>query len=555
MSTPKRSMGGWCWPAMLVGSLALVQVAGCRRAPKPGPAEDAAARSAASAAPSAVESLGAASRFGIDYVFPLQAEFRRSAWARTLAATGAGWANLADVRWERIEPKPPRGSRHRYHWSELDEAVRIWQGAGFSVVFSLRMGNGWFAGPIRYRPVVKTPLVGLFVRNSDRLPAPEHQPSYRAWIQALVERYDGDGQHDMPELASPILHYQVGNEFANPMYWTGTLQDYETLLKETRSAARKAHSDVRIISNGIRWNDLFHGDPGAVHFDQRFAAFLARLPSDDWRSEWRRVRKITEGTVALAPHYDIFDAGGNGPYPTMSQGYMTWVRRELAQTGASPTIWDMEARSEPYLVAEPNLRFHASLHIPGGERLLRILKNRSHPQHERIQVWYRAEQARILVKVFATRFAAGFEKVFMGMPSDWDGTVATLSTPNPFIGLMDRKGRPWPALRALGELVPAIDGFRAAQKRPAPAGVELYRFSFARGRQPVWLAWLEPAETLGPDDALPQQRVRLEAIATPAVAQRIPTADEEPTPVRFADGQPLVLDLDPTPVIVVEQSR
>jgi hypothetical protein len=47
--------------------------------------------------------------------------------------------------------------------------------------------------------------VGLFV-------APDQEHAWRAFVTALVERYDGDGVDDMPGLRLPVLGYEIGNE-------------------------------------------------------------------------------------------------------------------------------------------------------------------------------------------------------------------------------------------------------------------------------------------------------------------------------------------------------
>ena len=65
-------------------------------------------------------------------------------------------------------------------------------------------------------------------------------------------------------------------------------------------------------------------------------------------------------------------------------------------------------------------------------RILKLLRRPRHREHDRVVAWYRAEQARTLAKTFVTRFAAGFEKVFLGMPYDWDRSLAALAGPNPF---------------------------------------------------------------------------------------------------------------------------
>lgn len=63
--------------------------------------------------------LGGTSRFGIDYVFPHQAKSREERWAETVSATGAGWVNFHDIRWDRIERRAPSGGRHDYRWDDL----------------------------------------------------------------------------------------------------------------------------------------------------------------------------------------------------------------------------------------------------------------------------------------------------------------------------------------------------------------------------------------------------------------------------------------------------
>lgn len=506
--------------------------------------------------PAGGESEKAESRFGIDYVFPMMPLYQNEIWAKMYAQTKAGWVNFAGVSWNSIEPTKPRGNAHTYHWKDLDRSVGWWQKYDANIVISLRLGNGWFAGPIRYRPNLNIPFTKLWLQGSDRLPADEYMDDYRAWIKALVERYDGDGQEDMPGLKHPLLYYQVGNEYSNPAFWTGTLEDYETLLKETRAAARSAHAEVKIVSNGIRWNDLFHNDPEAELFEERFTAFLAGLPSNGWREVWQRHREFTEGTIALASHYDILDAGGNGPYPTMSQGYITWVRQELAKSGLTTTIWDMEARSEPILIVNDRVTFHPELQVPNGEKILQAIKSNRHAGHQKAVAWYRAEQARILVKVFVMRFAAGFEKVFMGMASDWDGTLGARLTANPYLGLLDSQGKPWAAFYALKLLAEKTDGFSHAEKMNSNPGVELYRFRFQEGRPAVWVVWLSEDKVQGMDDPLPRVRVPLKDIRRPALLWETPTSAGDPKPVRLeVSSQPVIVDLTPTPVIIQEETR
>ncbi len=493
--------------------------------------------------------LGANSRFGIDYVFCSGPTGREQRWPRRLAETGAVWVNFSGVTWRALEPKPPSRGQHHYVWKQLDRAVTIWQQYRFQITIWLRLGDGWFAGPIRDTAGVKLPL--LF-KSSDRLPKPQCMDDYRAFVAALVERYDGDGRSDMPGLKYPVFGYQIGNEYGNPMFWSGTADDYITLLSATRSAARGACDKVKIISNGIRWNSFFHGNPRAEKVEERFEAFLRRQPSDVHRQAWRRNLQFNRVTLARADLCDIIDVGGNGPWPGMSEGYLRWTKRELARSGRKLPLWDMEARCEPTLIRRP-ASFHPELAVPGGKKILARLKNKSDPRHEETVAWYRAEQARILVKVFVARFAAGYEKVFMGMPCDWDRGFAPLIVPNPYLGLLDRDGNPWPAFYAFQSLAARIDGFRTAERVDADGRVELFRFTFNDGRPVVWVAWLAEQEPRGIDEPLPARTVVLSAVRGAARAERIPTKGPGPEPVRLLKRSPLTMELTPTPVLIGTQ--
>lgn len=491
------------------------------------------------------------SKFGIDYVFYNEPFYQREEWPLKFSETGAGWVNFAGISWASIEPRQPVGKNHTYNWAKLDKAVSQWQKYGFHIALSLRNMNEWASGPIKYHPVLDFKIPDVIWKNTDRLPRSEHMESYRSWIRAMVERYDSDGDRDMPGLKYPVLHYQVGNEYANPMFWTGTIEDYGLLLKETYDAAKSACPDVRIISNGIRWNDLFCDDPDGSHFEKRFAEFLERQSSAEMKDAWRRARSFTEKTVALASYYDILDAGGNGPYPEGSSGYMSWVRREMEKTKLVKAIWDMEARCEPQIAIIESASFHPGLAVPGGKAILEAIRKKQSPDHKKAVEWYRAEQSRVLAKVFIERFAAGFEKVFMGMPHDWNGTPAALTVSNPYMGLLDRNGNPWAAFYGLKLLAHELNGFETAERLPFQKDVELYRFSFPGRARTVYALWLHEDRVRSMTDPLPSKKVSLKDIKGPTRTWEIPLTSRDAI---FADrkGSPsgLMLDLTPTPILV-----
>lgn len=489
------------------------------------------------------------SRFGLDYVFPMDPQYQRKPFAKRYQEAGVTWVNFADIRWKFLEPRRPSKSRHFYDWKKLDAGVKHWQGHGFDIVMTVRTGNAWFSGPVKYTLDEAAPLIKLMIAQSDRLPKEEHLEDFELFIEAIVERYDGDGSKDMPGLERPILHYQIGNEYGNPAFWTGTVEDYYHLLRLANQAAARANRNVKIICNGLRTNDAFHNDPEGVRFEEKMKRYERQVDNDFYIDNWKRMRDLDEGTLKLTGLFSIVDAGGNGSWYTTSEGYFAYVRGILDEAGNRHIpVWDMETRNEPLLTPLINTHIHMELGIPDGKQLVGILKKPLSAKHRETQAWYRAEQARLTAKVFVTKFAAGNEKVFMGMPMDWDQGIGALSWPNPFMGFLKANAQPWPAYYTLKMLVESLDGFSSASRVESPPGVSLYRFGFPDPRKPVWVAWLDQERSPGPDEALATETVILKGI-TCLEAHAIPTTGDSRSNVPYEmTEQGHEVELSTTPV-------
>lgn len=491
------------------------------------------------------------SRFGVDYVFPGMSVYVQKPYAARYAEAGLRWVNFADVRWKAYEPNPPVDGEHRYVWEKLDEAVLHWQSHGFQIAMTLRLAGGWFAGPVGYEPEEGIPLgIELVLPDSDRLPKPEYRDDYQAWLTALVERYDGDGTDDMPGLLNPVLHYQVGNEYGNPTFWTGTIDEYFALMALASDAILGAAPDAQLIPSGLRMNDVFHNDPDALYGEETLSAFVSTVPAAYQTLAWTS-QELNERTLLLPPgSYDIVDAGSNGSWHTVSAGNYAYVSGLLALAGNDAQIWDMEARCEPLLTPLPTTHIHMELGVPGGEDVLAYIRNGLSPRHEAAVAWYRAEQARVLTKVFVTRFAAGFERVFMGMAADWDRGLSAWTWTNPYMGILDADGNAWPAHDTLALLVAELDGFEVATQVSVPdEDVRLYRFDFDDGREVVWVVWLEDIAPRGMDDPLPERKVTLDGV-TIENAVAIPV-DGTVREVDFVQqGDLLEITVSPTPLLL-----
>jgi hypothetical protein len=418
---------------------------------------------------------------------------------------------------------------------------------------TLRTGNSWFSGPQKYSLENAGPVIKLMVQQADRLPKMEHMKDYENFIYTLVERYDGDGKKDMPGLKKPVLHYQIGNEYGNPTFWTGSVKDYYKLYETAVKAARRANPVVKIIPNGLRTNDAFHNDPNASNLEETMKKYENQVTDSFYLKNWKRTQLLDEGSLILKGIIDIVDAGGNVSWHTTSEGYYNYVRSILDNAGNTHVpIWDMETRNEPLLITAPETHIYEELEIPNSKHLLNMLKMPNNPQHTKVQSWYRAEQSRLTAKVFVTKFAAGNEKVFMGMPMDWDKGLGALSWPNPFMGFLSSDTKPWPAYYTLKILVNTIDGFSSASKLQGPNGVALYRFDFNDGRKSVWIAWLEDKKPRGLNSSLPTKNVKLADVEA-TKAFEIPTSGRKTKPIQFNSKEGgISIKLSPTPVIITQ---
>ena len=97
---------------------------------------------------------------------------------------------------------------------------------------------------------------------------PTDTARYTAFVKATVERYDGDGVDDMPELTNPIRYWQVGNEPSE----LGR-KDFAQLQRITYDAIKEACADCKVLIGGVAGfpYDYIH------NFNNGFAPILSEL--------------------------------------------------------------------------------------------------------------------------------------------------------------------------------------------------------------------------------------------------------------------------------------
>jgi hypothetical protein len=179
-----------------------------------------------------------------------------------LAESGTTWVRVP-IRWNVIEPV--KMTPAVYNWASTDNLVnQLTSIPGVKIVFTLENNPDWAA------------LHGELGRNGPIKPS--ELPRMAAFIQAAVERYDGDGIHDAP--GSPVVrHWEFYNEpdnqsTANGFRWGEFPVEYAQMLAAVYPAAKAANPQTQILMGGIAY-DHFLDQGGAFHRDFMDRVLLA----------------------------------------------------------------------------------------------------------------------------------------------------------------------------------------------------------------------------------------------------------------------------------------
>jgi len=140
-----------------------------------------------------------------------------------------------------------------FDWTYRDELVTAVQEAEIDILLMIGRTHG-LASCRQWRQYLAKPYV----------PRPgEEEQRYRDYVQAVVERYDGDGTDDMPGLRAPIRWFQLGNE--NDLHHEAcqgagveyaTPAEYLALLQMTKGAMAAASPDARLAASMTFGRDI-----------------------------------------------------------------------------------------------------------------------------------------------------------------------------------------------------------------------------------------------------------------------------------------------------------
>ncbi len=443
-------------------------------------------------APPPVASAGFA--FGVEYMLP-------GGLAPTFAELGAKWMRSDTGRqfsWGTIEPNAPGADgQHTYDWTETDRVVAEWQAEGFQIQAYTNAKNTW-ASSTRLHHV----------------PDLEYMDDYEEFVFNLVERYDGDGDRDMPGLRTPILHYTVVEEWTG--YFEGTVEDYLRILTAAHRAIKRANPDALVGLVDFFLVDVFDGSPSPEEIERRAAQdHFLRHPMSE-------VREL----LAHPELFDIVEIHSLGDYTEL---YPTagWLRAEMQKNGYDKPIWVGDslavssllmgtgaaallptAKDEDFYTLTP-IRPEDALRTLGW---LDAFKDAKSPQRDAAIRWWRALQSRETVKKTVVAIHAGYA----GMNFGWLVESPLTQTPRVtgswgYQGLVDAAynfftktwnvAAPFPVFYTYALTIRKLDGYTSVERLDLGESIYAYRFT-VRGK-PVYVLWREPGRLYFPDEEEP----------------------------------------------------
>jgi len=439
------------------------------------------------------------SLFGLGYV-----ALNPPGIAKCYSVTGIRWIKLPDVRWQYVEPIKPAKifgkKRHFYNWKLLDKVVKEYQRYGFNLQLILRAKCGWASQTIKDKRI-EIGSAGI----TTTFPKKEHIQDYSDFVQAVVERYDGDGKSDMPGLRYPILYYEIESEAQHEAAWQGTAQEYIELLRIANKAAKQANYDAKIILSGFDFGDVFDDIPNEATMQKRFKKT---------RSYGRRDLDFIVTTLKAKEHYDIIGIHYNRDY----KGIFKQI--EYIKRFSDRPIWADDATSSPFLLAQGGYYFNPLYPQHKAKKLFKRVSD-GDPEAAR---WFRREQAKLTTKKFVAGSGEGLKKIMMGLTAIWKATPGLGGFHGNFFltNMVDDDMNPLPVFRTLELLVEKLDGYTSVI-RVDKGDNNIYLYKFIVNSNPVYVLWYDDNKNQLPGDPEATKKVDLWAVTGPVKATHIIT--------------------------------
>jgi hypothetical protein len=258
-----------------------------------------------------------------------------------------------DNQWVRPHPGPfvwnnIEKEKGIFSWDKADEYVAYAQKHNQTTIATIWPYANWEQKACK-RKKGRSPFGKRFAKY---LSKPCSMESYKTFLFALIDRYDGDGVNDMPGLTKPIIYWEVMNEPEFKMFFKGTEDEFIEIFNFSSKLIRSKQKDAVIIMAGAAgmfpeskkfWKSVLlkikdHFDIANMH---HITPPDGKCDKDFWVGEFSELLQsldinkpiwVTEamtGVCRVIPAYIntfvsgaevIIDVGANAPGMKMSKG-------------------------------------------------------------------------------------------------------------------------------------------------------------------------------------------------------------------------------------------
>ena len=156
-----------------------------------------------------------------------------------------------DGQWVRPHPGPfiwnhIEKEKGNFTWEDADKYVVYAQEHNQTILATIWPHANWEQKSCK-RKKAKSPFGKRFTKY---LSKPCSMENYKTFLLALVDRYDGDGQNDMPGLTKPIIYWEIMNEPEFKMFFKGTEDEFVEIFNFSSKLIKSKQKDAVIIMAG-----------------------------------------------------------------------------------------------------------------------------------------------------------------------------------------------------------------------------------------------------------------------------------------------------------------
>lgn len=496
--------------------------------------------------PSADTQVAAPILIGTEYI-GIENLARVSRLARALEPVGLTAAKpLPDnFNWGNMQSSPEAA----LDFGKLDNFVREFQSAGFvELVLALKSNSPWASKS--YPGNTLLPLIGGV--------KPEYLDTYETWVFSVVERYDADGNADMPGLLYPIHFYEIGVEFSS--YEPEPVEEYLILLERAYRAAHRAYDDVIVSHVAFLTTPALAGPPVPP---ADYEAAFQNLPDETHNlADMRKILDYPE----LFDMLNIHSLGDNE-----IEGMVTWLNYEMGLRGYQKRIIISDTATTPFISWGP-----ATVCDRGPNLMGRIIPPATEADRCRLAEYFTrlvdGDEATVrwtqtfAAQDMAKKVVVSAEQKIALIDTAFTEDLTWLKLP---IAQAGAGTSPWAGMvsldppekragyYALQQLIGYLAGYESITRLPYDdPGLRVYEVARTDGR--TWIAWYDPGVLVLPGDPVPEMILQLDigGATTEIVVESLITEFGQVVPdqeVLSTPGGAATLTISPVPVFIFSQ--